>query len=134
MTATCCYCGSPFSKRKKRTDEHIIPKSRGGVDNRYNIADACAPCNRLRGNSMPDGLLRRAALARDKIDGHLVNIANHQKLIERYFEKIEKAQAVIDALMVAARRNQRRADKLEMIAERLDALLTERDPIKSERV
>lgn len=36
------------------TIEHVIPLDRGGLDNDNNRTLACEPCNRLRGNSMPE--------------------------------------------------------------------------------
>lgn len=45
----CIHCGVALY-RKQMTVEHIIPKSRGGGDDRENLAPACAPCNLRRGN------------------------------------------------------------------------------------
>jgi len=48
----CCqYCG------KKETDltiDHIIPKSRGGVDSWENLVAACKKCNNKKGNRTPE--------------------------------------------------------------------------------
>lgn len=35
------------------TVDHIIPRSRGGSDEMYNLQPMCADCNRKKGNSMP---------------------------------------------------------------------------------
>lgn len=42
------------------TLDHIIPISRGGLDNANNWCLACEPCNKSRGNEMPE-LNREAA-------------------------------------------------------------------------
>jgi 5-methylcytosine-specific restriction endonuclease McrA len=36
------------------TIDHVIPLSRGGLDNANNIVLACEPCNHARGNAMPE--------------------------------------------------------------------------------
>jgi len=47
----CCWCGKFFPKNDL-TIEHIKPKSLGGSNAPENLALACSPCNRLRGNSL----------------------------------------------------------------------------------
>lgn len=47
---TCQYCGT----RSRLTVDHVIPRSRGGTSGWDNIVTACAPCNRRKGNRMPD--------------------------------------------------------------------------------
>jgi hypothetical protein len=46
----CVYCGSggPFHC------DHIVPKSRGGLDVESNLATACIPCNLSKGARTPD--------------------------------------------------------------------------------
>ena len=51
----CCWCGDQCHNHnvidaKLATVEHIIPKSRGGTDSRWNLAMACHECNSVRGN------------------------------------------------------------------------------------
>lgn len=54
----CFYCNIKMVKinGKNRnypnagTAEHIIPQSKGGVKNYYNIVCACKECNNIRGN------------------------------------------------------------------------------------
>ena len=58
---TCIYCGVKLGQvaRGKKlskqdfTVDHIIPRSRGGVDGWTNTACACAVCNRRKGNRYP---------------------------------------------------------------------------------
>lgn len=45
----CLYCGS----NKDLTIDHVIPKSRGGMDTWENLATACNPCNNKKGNRTP---------------------------------------------------------------------------------
>jgi 5-methylcytosine-specific restriction endonuclease McrA len=44
----CFYCGKEVS-RKKKTRDHVIPKSRHGSSQPNNLVDACKPCNQLKG-------------------------------------------------------------------------------------
>ena len=47
---TCQYCGS----RSSLTVDHVIPRSKGGDSSWENIVASCAPCNRRKGDSLPD--------------------------------------------------------------------------------
>jgi 5-methylcytosine-specific restriction endonuclease McrA len=47
---TCQYCGSD---RHSLTVDHVIPRSRGGESVWENIVASCAPCNRRKGNRLP---------------------------------------------------------------------------------
>jgi 5-methylcytosine-specific restriction endonuclease McrA len=44
----CFYCDEPISRAKK-TKDHLLPKSRHGSDQPYNLVDCCKPCNQLKG-------------------------------------------------------------------------------------
>jgi hypothetical protein len=46
----CCYCERKFNDKLIRTKEHIVPKSKGGKNNLYNLVYACIECNSLRSN------------------------------------------------------------------------------------
>ncbi len=50
---TCQYCGARFS-RAQLTIDHVLPRSRGGEIRWDNVAAACGPCNRRKGNRTPD--------------------------------------------------------------------------------
>lgn len=59
----CLYCKGPLPL-EEATAEHRRARSRGGLDTRANIAAACLPCNRARGNMRQDHfykLIDRAA-------------------------------------------------------------------------
>ncbi|HEY8467915.1 MAG TPA: HNH endonuclease [Solirubrobacterales bacterium] len=48
---TCQYCGRESTGL---TVDHVVPRSRGGTSAWDNIVAACAPCNRRKGNRLPD--------------------------------------------------------------------------------
>ena len=47
---TCQYCGS----RSNLTVDHVIPRSKGGPSSWENIVASCAPCNRRKGDHLPE--------------------------------------------------------------------------------
>src|SRR5688572_13724965 len=47
---TCQYCGH---ERGNLTVDHVIPRSRGGPSTWENIVTCCAPCNRRKGDRLP---------------------------------------------------------------------------------
>ncbi|MCL4394484.1 MAG: HNH endonuclease [Chloroflexi bacterium] len=50
---TCQYCGSQPGKHELTID-HVIPRSRGGTTTWENVVTACAPCNRRKGDRLPE--------------------------------------------------------------------------------
>lgn len=49
----CAYCGYTGAGRELTID-HVVPRSRGGRTVWENVVTACAPCNRRKGDRMPD--------------------------------------------------------------------------------
>jgi 5-methylcytosine-specific restriction endonuclease McrA len=47
---TCQYCGS----RSNLTVDHVVPRSKGGMSSWDNIVASCAPCNRRKGDALPN--------------------------------------------------------------------------------
>lgn len=47
-------CWSPGSNPEFATWDHIVPKSKGGTNDRSNVKLAHRRCNELRGNSDPE--------------------------------------------------------------------------------
>jgi 5-methylcytosine-specific restriction endonuclease McrA len=47
-SSTCIYCGQMAT-----TVDHILPKSRGGLDTWENLAGACFPCNNMKDDRTP---------------------------------------------------------------------------------
>ena len=43
---TCAYCGS---KKRKLTQDHVLPLSKGGHHTQLNVVPACLPCNMKKG-------------------------------------------------------------------------------------
>lgn len=52
-TVQCHWCKAPLTLDTS-TIEHVIPLDRGGLDNANNRVLACEPCNKARGNNMPE--------------------------------------------------------------------------------
>ncbi len=50
---TCQYCGAQ-PNRHELTVDHVSPRSRGGTTIWENVVTACAPCNRRKGNRLPE--------------------------------------------------------------------------------
>ena len=49
--SNCCqYCGE---KKEKLSIDHIMPKSRGGIDSWENVITACLKCNIKKGSRTP---------------------------------------------------------------------------------
>ncbi len=48
---SCQYCGS---KGDKLSIDHVIPRSRGGLDTWENVTTACLSCNVIKGNKTPE--------------------------------------------------------------------------------
>jgi 5-methylcytosine-specific restriction endonuclease McrA len=45
----CQYCGST----RRLTIDHVVPRSRGGLDSWENVVTSCAPCNVRKGACLP---------------------------------------------------------------------------------
>lgn len=64
----CQYCGSTT----RLTIDHIIPRSKGGGDNYFNLCVACASCNTKKGDKLLEQtgmkLLRPPRAPRNKIE------------------------------------------------------------------
>ncbi|WP_443061040.1 HNH endonuclease [Streptomyces sp. NBC_00464] len=58
----CVYCDAPFGPMVVAEADHIIPLAKGGVHESFNIAPACAECNRAKSDlDMSDWLSVLAA-------------------------------------------------------------------------
>lgn len=49
---TCYYCDNPIYGGVRENVEHVIPKSKGGGNNKGNLVLACAPCNKEKNTSL----------------------------------------------------------------------------------
>ena len=61
---TCQYCGS----RSNLTVDHVIPRSKGGASSWENIVASCAPCNRRKGDHLPEQAEHAPAPAADRAE------------------------------------------------------------------
>lgn len=50
---TCQYCGVQPG-RANLTIDHVLPRSRSGESRWENVVTACGPCNRRKGNRLPE--------------------------------------------------------------------------------
>lgn len=55
----CCYCSRRFIGGIKKTDDHLIPLSKGGVNNSYNKLPCCKSCNSDKGSLLPKEYLNK---------------------------------------------------------------------------
>ena len=60
QNSRCYLCGGMMTRRKRRhakslwrTTDHIMPRSRGGMQRGDNIAMAHMKCNNIKGNRLP---------------------------------------------------------------------------------
>lgn len=52
----CYWCGCKLTMQTATLD-HLVPLSRGGLNNDNNYVLACEPCNKARGNNLPVGII-----------------------------------------------------------------------------
>jgi len=70
----CFYCGCSYFKDNGKklmtaqSRDHVIPKSRGGKNNKENIVMCCVECNKQKGSLMPDSFLLSGYLNKDRVD------------------------------------------------------------------
>lgn len=62
LIGRCAYCGSGLADIWAMTVDHVIPRSRGGSDDRSNLKACCKSCNATKHNRSLEYL--RAALRR----------------------------------------------------------------------
>jgi 5-methylcytosine-specific restriction endonuclease McrA len=46
----CAYCGEHFPNAGQLSRDHIIPRSKGGIDDWMNVVSACKRCNTRKGS------------------------------------------------------------------------------------
>lgn len=49
----CQYCGERFPPERLNLD-HVVPRSRGGTTDWSNVVPSCIPCNKRKGNRLPE--------------------------------------------------------------------------------
>lgn len=76
----CIYCGHTYSDQKLSQD-HIIPKSRGGRNDWLNLATCCKHCNSWKGNRTPkEAKLELYFQPRIPSPYELLYLSNHSKI------------------------------------------------------
>lgn len=54
----CCYCKCPVAEEGNEdmsaTIDHVVPRSRGGTNDKRNKRIACKRCNNEKGDMLPD--------------------------------------------------------------------------------
>lgn len=85
----CQYCACKLNS-KNSTVDHVLPKSRGGVNSWTNLVASCHPCNLRKGNRTPSEAnmkLLRQPQAPGKDVVHIVLLDQHKnKLWERWLD------------------------------------------------
>jgi hypothetical protein len=66
---TCHYCGVLLTRRTK-TVEHLVPKSLGGRDEKFNKVFACIKCNQDKGDTWPNPSICNCSKCRKSIRIH----------------------------------------------------------------
>ncbi len=54
----CVYCATKLDAHSATLD-HVVPLARGGAHEVGNLVASCAPCNRLKGDTMPNEFFAR---------------------------------------------------------------------------
>ena len=74
----CQYCGAT----KHLTIDHVIPRSKGGGDNWFNLCVCCSSCNTKKGNKLLEHtgmkLLRQPRAPRSKVEFALLESNNSE--------------------------------------------------------
>lgn len=63
----CCYCERLLIGHINPTTEHLIPRSRGGLNITSNRAPACKNCNELKGSMYPEQFLNFLLIRKKKL-------------------------------------------------------------------
>lgn len=86
----CCFCNDELSFRTATLD-HIIPHSKGGLANLWNLAIACSRCNNERGDDDFFETLQFFHASDEKIAYYHKILSNYKYLakIQLYISKIK---------------------------------------------
>lgn len=95
----CCYCRRKFideDKLLRKTKDHFIPSSRGGVGD-DNILECCQECNSWKSDRMPDFWLRQVEYFEKRKTKHgSYTMFDYRQIIGsvRHFEKHLKGKII----------------------------------------
>lgn len=91
----CHYCHKAVyinhpDVEKRRTKDHIVPRSRGGQDRSWNIVDSCRACNSIKDSDLPSCPCSTCSMAINNHFDFIIDRAQGDELIEwSYTRKIE---------------------------------------------
>lgn len=95
----CAYCAGHFSTYGSLSRDHIIPRSRGGVDDWMNVVTACRKCNTHKGsktlkearlelvyvpyvpNHFESLILQNRNILADQMDYLMAGVPKHSRII-----------------------------------------------------
>ena len=93
----CVYCGrdmlSDFDSWMSLEIDHLIPVSKGGDDSLDNRVATCHVCNRLKGQSVPEGY---ETMSRDQL-----MVALRQMVLQRRAEWQARFRPAVDQYLAA---------------------------------
>ena len=86
----CAYCGHTFNEHKLSQD-HIIPKSKGGSNNWLNLITSCKHCNAWKGNmTLKEAKLELRYQPRVPSFYELLYYSNHTKITPTQFNYLKQ--------------------------------------------
>ncbi|MBA7697085.1 hypothetical protein ES703_105743 [subsurface metagenome] len=95
---TCQYCGSKFAS-SKLTIDHLVPVSRGGLDEIVNYITSCLPCNQRKTNLPLEEFAKSMSIPIEAIPVHGDPVIDNEKLPiqirllrKRIFDKIRTGE------------------------------------------
>lgn len=78
----CVYCGS----RKELTLDHVIPKSRGGLNDWTNLVTSCSKCNIKKADRTPD-----EAKMKMKQEPYIPTLIDENKIVKSIWEEYQNS-------------------------------------------
>jgi 5-methylcytosine-specific restriction endonuclease McrA len=101
----CVYCASPLESHTATLD-HVHPLARGGAHDPQNVVVACGPCNRLKGDLLPQEFFARYPWAGQ----HFIQYARsvHRALKRMARRAVSLALAQSTPALARPRRNRER--------------------------
>lgn len=95
----CAYCGKQHTTGSNLSRDHIVPRSRGGMDNWMNVVTSCKSCNAKKGNKtlkeakmellyvpyvpnhFEDLILRGRNIIKDQMEYLIAGVPKHSRII-----------------------------------------------------
>ena len=91
----CVYCASPLDAHTATLD-HVLPLARGGAHDAENVVVACGPCNRLKGDLLPQEFFARYPWAGQHFIQYARSVHRALKRVARRAVSLACADAVRD--------------------------------------